>query len=65
MNNELLNLTDWFSANKLSLDISKTNYMLFTYHKPQNTNIDLQISNSNTQRTKCAKFLGLYIDDKL
>ena len=65
MNNELLNLTDWFTANKLSLNISKTNYMLFTYHKQQDTNIDLQLSNSNIQRTKCAKFLGLYVDDKL
>ena len=63
MNNELLNLTDWLRANKLSLNISKTNYMLFTYHKQQDTNIDLQISNSNTQRAKCANFLGLYIDD--
>jgi len=32
-NNELLNLTDWFRANKLSINISKTNYMLFTYHE--------------------------------
>jgi len=41
MNSELLNLTHWFIANKLSLNISKTNYMLFTYHKQQDTNIDL------------------------
>ena len=27
MNNELLNLTDWLRANKLSLNISKTNYI--------------------------------------
>ena len=31
MNGELLKLTDWFRANKLSLNISKTNYILFTY----------------------------------
>ena len=30
MNEELLILTDWFYANKLSLNTSKTNYMLFT-----------------------------------
>ena len=39
--------------------------MLFTYNKQQDTNIDLQLSNNNIQRTKCTKFLGLYIDDKL
>ena len=65
MNNELLNQTNWFRANKLSLNISKTNYMLFTYQKQQDINIDLQLSNSKIQRTKCAQFLGLYIDDKL
>ena len=65
MNNELLNLTDWFRANKLSLNIYKTNYVLFTYHKQQYINIDLQPSNNNIQRTKGAKFVGLYIDDNL
>ena len=41
MNGELLKLTDWFSANKLSLNISKTNYILFTYQNRQVvTNID-------------------------
>ena len=39
--------------------------MLFTYQKQQYINIDLQLSNSKIQRTKCAKFLGLYIEDKL
>ena len=39
--------------------------MLFRYHKQQDTSLDLQISNSNIQRTKCAKFLPWYIDDKL
>ena len=65
MNNELLNLTDWFRANKLSLNISKTNYILCTYQKQQETNIDLQLANSNIQRTECAKFFGLYIDIKM
>jgi len=39
--------------------------MLFTYQKQQDTNIDLQLSNSNIHKTNCAKFLGFYIDDKL
>ena len=30
MNIKLDNLTDWFRANKLSLNITKTNYMIFT-----------------------------------
>ena len=39
--------------------------MIFTYQKRQDTNMDLQLSNSNIQRTNCAKFLGLDVDDKL
>ena len=64
MNDQLQKLTDWFRANRLN--ISKTNYMLFTNQKHQpDTNINLQLSDSNIQRTNCAKFLGLYIDEKL
>ena len=32
MNNELKILSDWFRANKLSVNASKTNYMMFTKH---------------------------------
>ena len=35
INDDLLTLTDWFRANKLSLNISKTNYMLFTHTATQ------------------------------
>ena len=66
MNGELLKLTDWFRANKLSLNISKTNYILFTYQNRQVvTNIDLQLSDISIERTKYTKFLGIYIDEKL
>jgi len=49
INNKLLNVTNWFRANKLSLNISKTNYMLSTHHKQQDTNIDLQLENQMCQ----------------
>ena len=62
MNGELLKPTDWFRANKLSLNISKTNYILFTYQNRQVvTNIDLQLSDISIERTKYTKFLGIYI----
>ena len=62
MNDELLKLTDWFRANKLSLNISKTNYMyiLFTYQNRQVvTNIYLKLSDVSIERAKCTKFLGI------
>ena len=52
MNGELLKHTDWFRANKLSLNISKTNYILFTCQNRQVvTNIDLQLSDISIERT--------------
>ena len=66
MNGELLKLTDWFRVNKLSLNIAKTNYILFTYQNRQVvTNIDLQLSDISIERTKYTTFLGIYIDEKL
>ena len=39
MNTELTHITDWFRANKLSLNVSKTNYMLYSLPKHQITKI--------------------------
>ena len=33
LNNELTKITDWLSSNKLSLNVKKTNFMVF--HTPQ------------------------------
>ena len=65
--NDLVVLFDWFCANKLSLNISKTNFMLFS---PNLTNrrsdiTTLQLGTQIIKRVNCAKFLGLFIDDGL
>ena len=63
---DLANLIDWFNANKLSLNIEKTNYILF---KAKNSNFsakrELSIVNKVINNVTQTKFLGLYIDDKL
>ena len=66
MKDELLKFTDWFRANKLSLTISKTNYILFTYqHRQVISNIgNMQLSDISIERTKYTKFLKIYIDEK-
>ena len=33
INEELLKINDWFLANKLSLNLDKTNYILFKSHR--------------------------------
>ncbi len=60
-------LSDWFCANKLSLNISKTNFLLFN-PKPIHQALDieeLKIGDRTIWRVKTTKFLGIYIDDGL
>src|SRR5688572_8908448 len=38
LNQELLLVSDWFKANKLSLNLAKTNYILFCSHRNQPLN---------------------------
>lgn len=65
-NRELDSLNDWFTANKLSLNLSKTHYLLFSLN-PQirSRNIDLKINNTPIEKAAHTKFLGVQIDDKL
>ena len=66
MNNELQVLADWFRANKLSLNISKTKSMLLCRSPPpENEELILTMYNTIIKRMKCLQFLDLYIDDKL
>jgi hypothetical protein len=66
VNKDLEILNDWFKANKLSLNINKTNYMLFTNKRgPTNCNLVLKIGSEILIRKSYLKFLGIYIDDNL
>ena len=62
LNNELNNLCEWFSANKLSLNVSKTNYILFSNIHKRN---EETINNETIENVQVSKFLGLYVDDRL
>ncbi len=65
-NTDLQSLCEWFRANKLSLNIGKTNYILFSKTQlniPDRLN--LKIGNEIIERQNVVKFLGLYIDSKL
>ena len=58
-------LTDWFRGNKLSLNVAKTNYMLFSHHISSDESLELKMADQNIFQTNCSKFLGIHIDDKL
>ena len=54
----------WFSVNRLSLNVAKTKYMLFT-NCCINSNIDIEIYNKIIDRVYSSKFVGVLIDHKL
>ena len=61
INAELEKIDMWFSANRLSLNIAKTNYMFFGKRK---LTVDISIK-MNKEVFNVTKFLGVMIDDKL
>jgi len=61
---ELDKLKIWFFVNKLSLNVKKTNFMLFS-SKRQKNDLRIAIDNYTIERVDVTKFLGVYIDDKL
>ena len=65
MNEELKNIVEWLNINRLSLNINKTNFMVFSLKKKQISSLKLTINNQNIQKVNATKFLGVIIDDKL
>ena len=65
ISNELDKLSVWFAVNKLILNVSKTNFMVFGNSKHRNTTLQVSIKNSNIKRVYVTKFLGIFIDDRL
>ena len=64
VNEELAIINTWLISNKLFLNIDKTKYMIFSI-KEEPPDITLVIGNSQIERTRVQKFLGIYIDDRL
>ena len=65
LNQELASISQWLKVNKLSLNIKKTMYMVFTRKKTQSADIKIEIDNEIISETKSSKFLGVHIDNKL
>ena len=66
MNKDLEQLSHWFKTNKLSLNISKTNCIVFTLNKTTRYDkLKLNIDNSQIHMVDSTKFLGIHIDSRL
>ena len=64
ISHELSNLRTCFALNKLSLNVLKTNYMIFT-NKLVCNNINIVFDNQPVDRVHTTKFMRVIIDDKL
>ena len=64
LNTELDNMYTWFCVNKLSLNVAKTNYILFGNYRHEQ-HVALRIKDINIERVEATKFLGVIIDESL
>ena len=62
---DLTSVQDWFNANKLTLNLKKTAYLLFEKEFSKNTDLDLSLNGVTIPRLRHTKFLGLWVDDEL
>ena len=66
INTELNEVSNWFKANKLSVNASKTNYMILgTPHMTSVKQTEVILDNTILDRVQCTKFLGVLIDECL
>ena len=66
INEELKNLTLWLNVNRLSLNISKTNFVIFhTYNKPLQYNVTLKMNKKAIVQKNHIKYLGVIVDSHL
>ena len=65
LSEELAVLSQWLKVNKLSLNLKKTQYMIFSRKKSKDETINIKIDDQSISETKSSKFLGVYIDNSL
>ena len=64
---DLKNLTKWLNANKISLNVSRTEMVLFRPKKSMNLNLKIKLNGKRLYETNeiSVKYLGIRIDNKL
>ena len=66
VNNELKKVKQWLDVNKLSLNIDKTNFIIFK--SPQHSSlgtVNIKIGNQPVKNSRYVKFLGVLLDENL
>ena len=66
LNKDLKELSFWLNANRIALNVAKTEVILFkTKPKPCDTDLRLKLSRKRLYKTKYLRYLGINIDENL
>jgi len=65
VNTELEKVNECLHFNKLSLNYSKTSYMIVSRKNNQLTDFNVNINDKTITRTTCVNYFGVFTDDKL
>ena len=61
---DLMTIQDWFNANKLTLNVTKSVYVIFGDESNTMKDLSIKIGTTEIPRVSHAKILGLWIDEK-
>ena len=65
INHDLEVVSDWFQANKLTLNVAKTVCMVFSPKKNSNNKISVKLCDQELPIQTSSKFLGVWLDSNL
>ena len=66
INKELENLYLWLNVNRLSVNIDKTNFIIFhPYNKPIKQHVTIKINKKAINERKSIEYLGVLVDSSL
>ena len=65
LNTELEKVSSWLAANKLSLNVKKSNFLHFHYGKFPKETVHIKINNIPVEEKNSTKYLGTFIDNQL
>ena len=65
LNCELAKLTEWLNANKLSINVSKSHYMVFHWSRRKINKGHILLDTTILSQVTFIKFLGVILDEKL
>ena len=66
INSEMIQLSNWFLANKLSINVKKSNFMIFKPRQNrQKINLKIEINSYRIEQVRQVVFLGVILDEHI